>query len=64
MSPESAIWLDPVKGSTSVIAAKKKSYLEDMGRMPIIWDIAVGCLALSVKVSPSFHFFFHPRISY
>lgn len=51
MSPESAIWLDPANGSTSVIAIKKKRCLEDIGRMPIIWDIAVGCLALSVKVS-------------
>lgn len=56
MAPESAIWLDPVNGSTSVIASKKKSYPEDMGRMPIIWDIAVGCLALSVKVLLSFYF--------
>lgn len=51
MSPESAIWLDAVNGSAPVVAARKKSYLEDMGRDPIIWDIAVGCLALSVKVS-------------
>lgn len=51
MSPESAIWLDAVNGSTPVVAPRKKSYLEDMGRDPIIWDIAVGCLALSVKVS-------------